>query len=206
MIPMPQKDPPPAPPPQPGEVLERLLSALPRATQDHHAERLGMSRRRLNEILRGRRRITASSALRLARYLGNTPEFWLERQMRWELHTVNRRTMREVNAIIPAGRERTRGMLSLLRTEPEPQALAEAEPPSAAELRRLRRQTERDQAIREFLEKNGGKEVQQLLRRAIRHADFQAQLRAEGPEELPEGPIRFRLQEADFLAGGEDGE
>ena len=46
---------------------------------------LGISATRLNEVVRGRRGITADTALRLARYLGSGPQFWMNLQMQYEL-------------------------------------------------------------------------------------------------------------------------
>lgn len=72
-------------PVHPGEVLlEDFLKpmgisryALARAT--------GMPAQRIGEIVRGRRAMTADTALRLARYFDMEPEFWLNLQMRYEL-------------------------------------------------------------------------------------------------------------------------
>ena len=44
------------------------------------AEALGVSRQSINELLRGRRAVSPEMALRLARFFGNTPEFWLNAQ------------------------------------------------------------------------------------------------------------------------------
>ena len=46
---------------------------------------MGMSTNRLNELIRGKRGVTAETALRLARLLGTSPEFWLSLQTSWEL-------------------------------------------------------------------------------------------------------------------------
>ncbi len=59
------------------------------------ARDIKVSRPRLNEIVRGRRAVTVDSALRLARYLGTTPEFWINLQARYDLDMAER-TLRHV--------------------------------------------------------------------------------------------------------------
>ena len=51
---------------------------------------------RLSEIVRGRRGITADTALRLARRLGTTPEFWLKLQVHYELRVARQTKLREI--------------------------------------------------------------------------------------------------------------
>ncbi len=50
---------------------------------------LGVSRRRVNEIVNGQRSITADTAIRLAKCLKTTPMFWLEKQQLWELYEAS---------------------------------------------------------------------------------------------------------------------
>ncbi|MEP7332953.1 MAG: HigA family addiction module antitoxin [Terracoccus sp.] len=69
----------------PGEVLlEEFLEPLG-VTQHHLAVSLGVPPRRINEIVHGKRRVTADTALRLARYFGTTDRFWLNLQTRYDL-------------------------------------------------------------------------------------------------------------------------
>ncbi|MGL5929656.1 MAG: HigA family addiction module antitoxin [Dermatophilaceae bacterium] len=69
----------------PGEVLlEDFLVPL-QVTQNHLAVSIGVSPRRINEIVHGKRRVTADTALRLARYFGTTDRFWLNLQTRYDL-------------------------------------------------------------------------------------------------------------------------
>lgn len=73
------------PPIHPGEVLlEDFLTPL-EVTQHHLAVSIGVPPRRINEIVHGKRRITADTALRLARYFGTTDRFWLNLQTRYDL-------------------------------------------------------------------------------------------------------------------------
>ena len=73
------------PPIHPGEVLmEEFLEPLG-VTQHRLAVSIGVPPRRINEIVHGKRRITADTALRLARYFGTTDRFWLNLQTRFDL-------------------------------------------------------------------------------------------------------------------------
>ena len=54
-------------------------------SQSRLALDIGVHPRRINEIVLGKRSITADTALRLARYFGNSPQFWLGLQMDYEL-------------------------------------------------------------------------------------------------------------------------
>jgi addiction module HigA family antidote len=54
------------------------------------AKELHLPATRLNDIVRGRRGITANTALRLAHYLGTSPRFWLNLQSAYELRVVER--------------------------------------------------------------------------------------------------------------------
>ena len=67
-------------PTHPGEMLlEEFLKPM-ELTQVDAAERMGIPTNRLNEIIRGKRGITADTALRLAKLLNTSPEFWMNLQ------------------------------------------------------------------------------------------------------------------------------
>ncbi len=68
-------------------------------TQYRLAKTIHVAPRRINEIVHGRRSITADTALRIARALGTTPEFWLNLQRRYDLETA--RDLVDVDAIDP---------------------------------------------------------------------------------------------------------
>ena len=73
------------PPLHPGEVLfEEFLKPM-NISQNQLGRGLGVSARRINEIVHGKRSVTADTALRLARYFGNSPQFWLGLQMDYDL-------------------------------------------------------------------------------------------------------------------------
>ena len=69
----------------PGEVLLQDFLIPLEVTQHHLAISIGVPPRRINEIIHGKRRITADTALRLARYFGTTDRFWLNLQTRYDL-------------------------------------------------------------------------------------------------------------------------
>ena len=69
----------------PSEILmEEFLEPLA-VSQNRLAVAIGVPPRRINEIVHGKRRITADTALRLARYFGTTDRFWLNLQIRYDL-------------------------------------------------------------------------------------------------------------------------
>jgi addiction module HigA family antidote len=92
------------PPTHPGEMLlEEFLKPLG-LTQTAFALRLGVSYPRLNEIIKGRRSVTPSTALRLARVLGMSPEFWLGLQQDWDLwQAMNGPEAGEIAKLRPLG-------------------------------------------------------------------------------------------------------
>src|SRR5258708_35920535 len=75
----------------PGEILlEEYLKPLGLG-QLEAAKRLGISLNRLNEIVLGKRGITADTALRLARLLKTSPQLWMRLQADWGLHDAIKR-------------------------------------------------------------------------------------------------------------------
>ena len=71
-------------PVHPGEILREELEALGLSAKAL-SKTLDVPVNRITLILRGQRSLTADTALRLARYFGTTPEFWLNLQKTWEL-------------------------------------------------------------------------------------------------------------------------
>jgi addiction module HigA family antidote len=64
------------------------------------AKALGVTATRLNDIVRGRRGITADTALRLARYLGSSAEFWLGLQLEYDLRTTRQTRQRAIEKAV----------------------------------------------------------------------------------------------------------
>ncbi len=73
------------PPLHPGEVLLEEFIKPMGLSQNKVGRDLGVSPRRVNEIVLGKRSITADTALRLSRYFGNSAEFWMGLQMDYDL-------------------------------------------------------------------------------------------------------------------------
>jgi addiction module HigA family antidote len=71
-------------------LLEEFLKPL-ELTQAAAAERMGISTNRLNELIRGKRGVTADTAIRLAQLLKTTPEFWMNLQTAYDLDEARRR-------------------------------------------------------------------------------------------------------------------
>ena len=90
------------PPTHPGEMLlEEFLKPLA-MTQSAMAVRLGISFPRLNEIVRGKRGVTPDTALRLARVVGMSADFWLGLQQDWDLwHAMHSKRAAEIAHLEP---------------------------------------------------------------------------------------------------------
>src|SRR5262245_50312869 len=91
------------PPIHPGEILlEEFLSPLG-VSQYRLAKETSVPPRRINEIVRGSRSISADTALRLARYFGTSERFWLNLQARYDLEVekerLGNRLTREVKVL-----------------------------------------------------------------------------------------------------------
>lgn len=72
-------------PVHPGEILQKEFLEPMGISQNKLAIALHVPARRINEIVLGKRSVTADTALRLARYFGMAPQFWLGLQMDYEL-------------------------------------------------------------------------------------------------------------------------
>ena len=73
------------PPVHPGEILQKEFLEPLGLSQNRLAMALHVPARRINEIVLGKRGLTADTSLRLARYFGMSPQFWLALQMDYEL-------------------------------------------------------------------------------------------------------------------------
>ena len=79
------------PPIHPGEILlEEFLEPM-ELSQYRLAKDISVPARRINEIVHGKRGITADTALRLARYFGTTERFWMNLQTHYDLEIEKRR-------------------------------------------------------------------------------------------------------------------
>lgn len=75
------------PPIHPGEILREEFLAPMEISQYRLAKDTSVPPRRINEIVRGQRSISADTALRLARYFGTSERFWINLQARFDLET-----------------------------------------------------------------------------------------------------------------------
>jgi addiction module HigA family antidote len=89
------------PPVHPGEILlEEFLGPLS-ISQYRLAKDLAVPARRINEIVHGQRRISADTALRLARYFGTSERFWMNLQTRYDLEVEKDRLGNALDDIRP---------------------------------------------------------------------------------------------------------
>ena len=84
-------------PVHPGKILKRELAAR-HLSANQLALALRVPSGRITDILNGKRGITAETALRLGRYFGNAPSFWMNLQSQFELAVVERDIGRKINA------------------------------------------------------------------------------------------------------------
>ena len=75
------------PPVHPGQILQEEFLKPMGISQTRLALDLGVPAPRINAVVNGKRSITADTALRLGRYFGMEPEFWLRLQLRFDIET-----------------------------------------------------------------------------------------------------------------------
>jgi addiction module HigA family antidote len=84
------------PPVHPGEILREDLMSPLGLSINRLARDLRVPVTRVSEIVNGRRSITADTALRLARYFGNSPQFWLNLQAAYDLEVATRLSVEQI--------------------------------------------------------------------------------------------------------------
>ncbi len=88
-------------PTHPGEMLiEEFLNPM-NITQRELANSIHVPYQRVNEIINKRRGITPSTALRLAKFLGMSEDFWMNLQLRWDLYKAKQSEAKELKTIRP---------------------------------------------------------------------------------------------------------
>lgn len=85
----------------PGEILAEEYLVPLGVTQHKVAVAIGVPPRRINEIVHGARRISADTALRLARYFGTSERFWINLQARYDLEVERDRLAETLDDIEP---------------------------------------------------------------------------------------------------------
>jgi addiction module HigA family antidote len=88
-------------PVHPGEILREEYVVPLGISANRFAAALGIPTNRITEILNERRAVTADTALRLARVLGTSPDFWLNLQKRFELRTAEIQLGPKLRALKP---------------------------------------------------------------------------------------------------------
>ena len=112
------------PPVHPGEILLTEFLEPLELSQYQLARSIAVPPRRINEIVHGQRRISADTALRLARFFGTSERFWMNLQSRYDLEVEKDRlgpTLDEIHPLTTASLSRTEAGLT---SRPGPRAHA----------------------------------------------------------------------------------
>ena len=88
-------------PTHPGEMLLNEFLLPLGMTQRELASAIQVPYQRVNEVVRGRRGVTPRTALRLSRFFGNSPGFWMNLQLRWDLYHAQRAEADQIETIRP---------------------------------------------------------------------------------------------------------
>ena len=86
-------------PTHPGEMLREEFLVPMNITQRELAEAIRVPYQRINELVNQKRGVTPSTALRLGKFFGISPGFWLNLQMRWELYKAQKIEKNEIESI-----------------------------------------------------------------------------------------------------------
>jgi len=89
------------PPTSPGEMLKEEFLEPMGLTQQQLADGIGVSYQRVNELINGKRGITTSTALRLAKYFSTSPDFWLNMQRATDIYQVMNKEAEDIEMIQP---------------------------------------------------------------------------------------------------------
>jgi len=88
-------------PVHPGEILQEEFLTPLAVSRYRLAKEIGVPARRINEIVHGQRRISADTALRLARFFGTSERFWINLQARYDLEVEKDRLGAALEGINP---------------------------------------------------------------------------------------------------------
>ena len=86
-------------PTHPGEMLLHEFLLPLGMTQRELTTAIHVPFQRVNEVVRGRRGVTPCAALRLSKFLGASPDFWLNPQLRWDLYHARRAEAEQIGSI-----------------------------------------------------------------------------------------------------------
>ena len=88
-------------PTHPGEMLLQEFLLPLDMTQCELATAIQVPFQRVNEVVSGRRGVAPSTALRLSRYFGTSPNFWIGLQLRWDIYHARRAEAEQIDSIRP---------------------------------------------------------------------------------------------------------
>ncbi len=88
-------------PTHPGEMLLTEFLLPLGMTQRDLSNAIHVPYQRVNEVVRGKRGVTPSTALRLSRFFGTSPGFWMNLQLRWDLYHAERSEAEQIEGILP---------------------------------------------------------------------------------------------------------
>ena len=88
-------------PTHPGEMLLQEFLLPLGMTQRDLANGIHVPFQRVNEVVRGRRGVTPSTALRLSRFFATSPDYWMNLQLRWDLYQAQRAEAEQIDGIRP---------------------------------------------------------------------------------------------------------
>jgi addiction module HigA family antidote len=99
-------------PTHPGEMLKEEFLIPMGLTQRSLATGIHVPYQRINELVNGKRGITPSTALRLARFFGMSATFWMNLQQRWDLYHAERKEANDLTSIQPYQAKQRVGILA----------------------------------------------------------------------------------------------
>lgn len=88
-------------PTHPGEMLLQEFLLPLGMTQRDLATAIQVRFQRVNEVVRGRRGVSPSTALRLTSFIGTSPDLWINLQLRWDLYHAGRAEAEQIESIRP---------------------------------------------------------------------------------------------------------
>lgn len=88
-------------PTHPGEILLEEFLIPMGLTQRQLADAIHVPYQRVNDLIHGRRGISPDTALRLSKFFGSTPGFWMNLQLRWDLYSARRNNRSVIDSIHP---------------------------------------------------------------------------------------------------------
>lgn len=95
-------------PTHPGEMLKEEFLIPMGISQRQLTDGIGVPYQRVNEIINGRRGVTPSTALRLSKFFGVSPAFWMNLQLRWDLYQAQKSEAEALEMIRPIAERETK--------------------------------------------------------------------------------------------------